>query len=155
MLAEVCASKTQFRFASYNSRMLDGRLRLIFLAAATLLAITSGPGIFYVLTRTLAGGRREGVLSALGTFAGGLIHVVAAGLGLSAVLAASATAFAVIKYAGALHLFWLGVRMVRSRNMPMEDASPSTPTSHAFRQGVATEVLNPKTALFCRSFRSL
>ena len=136
--------------------MLDGRLLLVFLAAATLLAVTPGPGIFYVLTRTLAGGRREGILSALGTFAGGLIHVVAAGLGLSAVLAASATAFAVIKYAGALYLLWLGVRMVRSRNMPMDATSPSTASSHAFRQGVVTEVLNPKTALFsCRSCRSL
>jgi len=132
--------------------MLDGRLLLVFLAAATLLAVTPGPGIFYVLTRTLAGGRREGILSALGTFAGGLIHVVAAGLGLSAVLAASATAFAAIKYAGALYLFWLGVRMVRSRNMPMDEASASTESSHAFRQGIATEVLNPKTALFFLSF---
>lgn len=132
--------------------MLDGRLLLIFLAAATLLAVTPGPGIFYVLTRTLAGGRREGILSAFGTFAGGLIHVVAAGLGLSAVLAASATAFAVIKYAGALYLFWLGIRMARSRNMPMDEASPSTTSSHAFWQGVATEVLNPKTALFFLSF---
>jgi threonine/homoserine/homoserine lactone efflux protein len=132
--------------------MLDGRLFLVFVAAATLLAVTPGPGIFYVLTRTLAGGRREGILSSLGTFAGGLIHVVAAGVGLSAVLAASATAFAVIKYAGALYLFWLGVRMVRSRNLPMEEASSSTASSHAFRQGVATEVLNPKTALFFLSF---
>lgn len=132
--------------------MLDGRLLLVFLAAATLLAVTPGPGIFYVLTRTLTGGRREGILSALGTFAGGLTHVVAAGLGLSAVLAASATAFAVIKYAGALYLFWLGVRMVRSRNLPMNDASISTAPSHAFRQGIATEVLNPKTALFFLSF---
>jgi threonine/homoserine/homoserine lactone efflux protein len=133
--------------------MLDGRLLLVFLAAATLLAVTPGPGIFYVLTRTLAGGRREGILSALGTFAGGLIHVAAAGLGLSAVLAASAVAFAVIKYAGALYLFWLGVRMIRSRDMPMEDTtSPSKASSHAFRQGIATEVLNPKTALFFLSF---
>jgi threonine/homoserine/homoserine lactone efflux protein len=132
--------------------MLDGRLLFVFIAAATLLAVTPGPGIFYVLTRTLAGGRREGILSALGTFAGGLIHVVAAGLGLSAVLAASATAFAVIKYAGALYLFWLGVRMVRSRNLPMDDTSPRMAFSHAFRQGVATEVLNPKTALFFLSF---
>ncbi len=132
--------------------MLDPRLLLVFLAAATLLAVTPGPGIFYVLARTLAGGRREGILSALGTFAGGLMHVVAAGLGLSAVLAASATAFAVIKYAGALYLFWLGIRMVRSRNLPMSEASPSTASSHAFRQGVATEVLNPKTALFFLSF---
>ncbi len=132
--------------------MLDGRLLLLFLAAATLLAITPGPGIFYVLTRTLAGGRREGILSAVGTFAGGLIHVVAAGFGLSAVLAASATAFAVIKYAGALYLFWLGVRMVRSRNLAVEDALPTAESRHAFRQGVATEVLNPKTALFFLSF---
>ena len=67
-------------------------------------------------------------------------------------LAASATAFAVIKYAGALYLFWPGVRMVRLRNMPMYEASPSAASSHAFRQGVATEVLNPKTALFFLSF---
>jgi threonine/homoserine/homoserine lactone efflux protein len=59
------------------------------------------------------------------------------------VLAASVTAFAVIEYAGALYLFWLGVRMVRSRDMPLDEASPSTASSHAFRQGVATEVLNP------------
>jgi threonine/homoserine/homoserine lactone efflux protein len=132
--------------------MLDGHLLVLFLAAATLLAVTPGPGIFYVLTRTLAGGKREGMLSAFGTLAGGLIHVVAAGLGLSAVLAASATAFAVVKYAGALYLVWLGFRMIRTRNVPMDEPSDSRNTSHAFRQGVATEVLNPKTALFFLSF---
>lgn len=134
--------------------MLDRHLLVLFLAAATLLAVTPGPGIFYVLTRTLAGGKREGMLSAFGTFAGGLIHVVAAGLGLSAVLAASATAFMVVKYAGALYLVWLGLRMIRTRNVPMNNREPSQPgkTNHAFRQGVATEVLNPKTALFFLSF---
>src|ERR1700756_4880318 len=81
----------------YNRRMLDGHLLALFLAAATLLAVTPGPGIFYVLARTLSGGKREGVLSAFGTLIGGSVHVVAAGLGLSAVLAASATAFAVIR----------------------------------------------------------
>jgi threonine/homoserine/homoserine lactone efflux protein len=84
--------------------MLDGHLLALFLAAATLLAVTPGPGIFYVLTRTLAGGKREGILSAFGTLVGGLVHVVAAAFGLSAVLAASATAFAVVKYAGAIYL---------------------------------------------------
>jgi threonine/homoserine/homoserine lactone efflux protein len=73
--------------------MLDRHLLALFLAAATLLAVTPGPGIFYVLARTLSGGKREGVLSALGTLVGGSIHVLAAGFGLSAVLAASATAF--------------------------------------------------------------
>lgn len=132
--------------------MLDGRLFLLFLAAATLLALTPGPGIFYVLTRTLAGGRREGVLSALGTLAGGLVHVVAAGLGLSAVLAASAAALTAVKYAGALYLLWLGVSLIRSRTVEMADAGPPLPSRHAFRQGVITEVLNPKTALFFLSF---
>jgi len=133
-------------------RMPDGHLFFLFLAAAFLLAVTPGPGIFYVLARTLAGGRREGVFSALGTFAGGLVHVVAAGLGLSAVLAASATAFAVVKYAGAVYLLWLGISMIRARNLQMTDAALPAPDHHAFRQGVVTEALNPKTALFFLSF---
>ena len=132
--------------------MPDGHLFILFFAAAVLLAVTPGPGIFYVLARTLAGGHREGALSALGTLAGGLVHVVAAGLGLSAVLAASATAFAVVKYAGALYLLWLGISMIRSRNVEMPEAAPSLPGRHAFRQGVVTEALNPKTALFFLSF---
>lgn len=132
--------------------MLDTNLLWLFLAAATLLAITPGPGIFYVLARTLSGGRREGVLSAWGTFIGGTIHVLAAALGLSAILAASATAFTVVKYAGALYLVWLGVRMIRTRNVPMEEPTATGKSNHAFRQGVVTEVLNPKTALFFLSF---
>ena len=132
--------------------MLDGRLFALFFAAATLLAVTPGPGIFYVLSRTLAGGRREGVLSSAGTFVGGLVHVVAAALGLSAVLAASATAFAIVKYAGALYLCWLGINMIRTRNLPLEESGTSAASNHAFRQGILTEVLNPKTALFFLSF---
>jgi threonine/homoserine/homoserine lactone efflux protein len=132
--------------------MLDTHLLPLFLAAATLLAVTPGPGIFYVLARSLSGGRQEGVLSAFGTFIGGSIHVLCAGLGLSAVLAASATAFAVVKYAGALYLVWLGVRMIRTRNVAMDEPVETGKTNHAFRQGVVTEVLNPKTALFFLSF---
>src|SRR6516225_450453 len=132
--------------------MLDRHLLALFAAAATLLAVTPGPGIFYVLARTLSGGRREGVLSAFGTFIGGTIHVLAAALGLSAVLAASATAFAVVKYAGALYLVWLGIRMIRTRNVPMDETAEIVKSNHAFRQGVVTEVLNPKTALFFLSF---
>ena len=132
--------------------MLDGHLLALFLAAATLLAVTPGPGIFYVLARTLSGGKREGVLSAFGTLIGGSVHVVAAGLGLSAVLAASATAFTVIRYAGALYLVWLGLRMIRARNEPMDAPTETGTVNHTFRQGVLTEVLNPKTALFFLSF---
>src|SRR5580698_9011535 len=95
---------------------------LIFLSAALILAITPGPGIFYVLARSLRGGRREGVLSSVGTFLGGLVHVGAAAFGLSAILAASAIAFETVRYAGAAYLIYLGYRMIRSRHEDMGDA---------------------------------
>jgi threonine/homoserine/homoserine lactone efflux protein len=124
---------------------------VVFLAAALVLAITPGPGIFYVLARSLRGGRREGVLSAAGTFLGGLVHVAAAAFGLSAILAASAVAFETVRYAGAAYLIYLGFRMIRTRHedsaMEMSGASRGT-----LVQGVTTEVLNPKTALFFLSF---
>jgi threonine/homoserine/homoserine lactone efflux protein len=124
---------------------------LLFLGAAVVLAITPGPGIFYVLARTLAGGRREGIQSALGTFFGGLFHVFAAALGISAILAASAVAFHTVKYAGAAYLVWLGIRMIHARNaeLPVQTKAPS---QGSFRQGILTEALNPKTALFFLSF---
>jgi threonine/homoserine/homoserine lactone efflux protein len=131
--------------------MFDAHRIALFFAAALVLALTPGPGIFYVLARTLAGGRREGVLSALGTFAGGFFHVFAAALGVSAILAASAVAFHTVKYAGAAYLVWLGIRMIRTRNAEMgSNAGP--PSRNALRQGIVTEVLNPKTALFFLSF---
>jgi threonine/homoserine/homoserine lactone efflux protein len=135
--------------------MFDAHRFALFLAAALLLAITPGPGIFYVLARTLAGGRREGFQSSIGTFFGGLFHVFAAALGVSAILAASAVAFHTVKYAGAAYLVFLGVKMIRSRNTPLPDnaaALNSSSTSNAFRQGILTEALNPKTALFFLSF---
>src|SRR6266705_5113731 len=131
--------------------MIDPHKFLLFFAAAFILAITPGAGIFYVLARTLAGGKREGVQSSFGTFAGGLCHVFAAALGVSAILAASAVAFHTVKYAGAAYLVWLGIRMIRTRNSEMV-VSASQPAAGAFRQGIFTEVLNPKTALFFLSF---
>src|SRR5437868_15509182 len=109
--------------APYNSQMLDAHRLLLFFAAALLLAITPGPGIFYVLARSLAGGKREGIHSSLGTFIGGLFHVVAAALGVSAILAASAVAFHTVKYAGVAYLVWLGIRMIRTRNAELEIAA--------------------------------
>jgi threonine/homoserine/homoserine lactone efflux protein len=132
--------------------MFDAHHFLLFLVAALLLAITPGPGIFYVLARSLAGGRREGILSSLGTFVGGLLHVMAAALGISAILAASAVAFHTVKYAGAAYLVWLGTRMIRSRNAEMVVSASQPAPAGAFRQGIFTEVLNPKTALFFLSF---
>src|SRR5712692_10360473 len=131
--------------------MLDAQRFFLFFVAALILAVTPGPGIFYVLARTLGGGRREGILSSLGTFAGGMFHIFAAALGISAILAASAVAFHTVKYAGAAYLVWLGIRMIRTRNAEMA-VGASQPSQSAFRQGILTEVLNPKTALFFLSF---
>jgi len=122
-----------------------------FFSASLLLAITPGPGILYVLTRSLAGGKREGILSSLGTLVGGFLHVLAAGLGLSAILATSAVAYQGIRWVGAAYLVYLGIRMFRSREEG-DDAPAEAPKGNPFIQGIFTEVLNPKTALFFLSF---
>src|SRR5271167_4542341 len=149
--------------------MFDSTRFLLFLTAAVLLAIAPGPGMLYVLARSLAGGKREGVLSAFGTFLGGMVHVLAAALGVSLILAKSAVAFAGVKYVGAAYLCFLGVRMIldaRKGDARKDDASndndqkgqgeltasPLVARRNPLWQGVATEVLNPKTALFFLSF---
>ena len=128
----------------------------LFLTAAVLLAIAPGPGMLYVLARSLAGGKREGVLSAFGTFLGGMVHVFAAALGISIILAKSAAAFATVKYVGAAYLCFLGVRMIVDARREAGNGEPETelvkPARNPLWQGVATEVLNPKTALFFLSF---
>lgn len=141
--------------------MFDSARFVLFLTAAVLLAIAPGPGMLYVLARSLAGGKREGVLSALGTFLGGMVHVFAAALGVSIILAKSAVAFATVKYIGAAYLCFLGVRMIleaRKEKANTPDAIPqevprgASPARNPLWQGVATEALNPKTALFFLSF---
>ena len=138
--------------------MFDSARLLLFLIAALLLAVAPGPGMLYVLARSLAGGKREGVLSALGTFLGGMVHVCAAALGISVILARSAVAFSTVKYVGAAYLCFLGVRMILEARKnqtfsPVEfDVATSASARSPLWQGVATEVLNPKTALFFLSF---
>jgi threonine/homoserine/homoserine lactone efflux protein len=122
-----------------------------FLAAAAVLAITPGPGIFYVLARSLGEGTRVGVRSSLGTALGGLCHVVGAALGLSTLLMTSATAFEVVRYVGACYLVYLGIRTLVGLRAP-ESETPPAAGGDAFRQGVLTELLNPKTALFFLTF---
>lgn len=138
--------------------MIDDSRLLLFSAAAFLLAVTPGPGIFYVAARTLAGGRAEGVASSFGTGLGGLVHVLAGAVGVSAVVLASAELFAVLKLAGAGYLVWLGLRTVmaarRDAAAAFEGASmpPAVGTARAFREGVLVEALNPKTAAFFLAF---
>jgi threonine/homoserine/homoserine lactone efflux protein len=134
--------------------MFDSTHFLLFITAAVLLAIAPGPGMLYVLARSLAGGKREGVLSALGTFLGGMVHVFAAALGISIILAKSAVAFATVKYVGAGYLCFLGARMILDARRESGEVvlQQVTPKRNPLWQGVATEVLNPKTALFFLSF---
>jgi threonine/homoserine/homoserine lactone efflux protein len=135
--------------------MFDTTKIVLFFTAAVLLAIAPGPGMLYVLARSLAGGKREGVLSAFGTFLGGMVHVLAAALGVSIILARSALAFATVKYVGAAYLCFLGVRMIldaRGETVADTPVHEVRPARNPLWQGVATEVLNPKTALFFLSF---
>src|SRR4051812_32564545 len=130
---------------------------LIFLAAAALFALVPGPGLLYVLARSLRGGRAEGVRSAIGNGVGALGHVVAAAVGLSAVLAASATAFTVLKLLGAGYLIYLGVRALLDRDRPAAGRTAEPPGGRranrsAVTQGIVSELLNPKTALFFLAF---
>src|SRR5437764_4423258 len=130
--------------------MFDVTRITLFLTAALLLAIAPGPGMLYVLARSLAGGKRDGVLSALGTFLGGMVHVFAAALGISIILAKSAMAFATVKYVGAAYLCFLGGRMILDarKETSAGDLVPqdTKPARNPLWQGGATEVLNPKTA---------
>lgn len=124
----------------------------LFLLAAVVIAIVPGPGIFYVTARTLAGGRRAGVTSTFGTAVGGLVHVVAGGFGVSAIILASAQLFTALKLAGALYLIWLGIRTFREAGrLPPQQISAGG-AERAFREGVAVEALNPKTAAFFLAF---
>jgi threonine/homoserine/homoserine lactone efflux protein len=126
---------------------------LAFVFAAVALAITPGPGIAYVVARTVAGGRTEGLASCLGTGIGGLVHVLAAAFGLSLLIAQSAWAFDLVKYVGAAYLVYLGVRMLLRRGTG--DAAPTVSAQgarRAFTEGIVVEALNVKTALFFLAF---
>jgi threonine/homoserine/homoserine lactone efflux protein len=134
--------------------MLDPAQFALYVAVAFILAITPGPGMFYVAARTLAGGRAEGVASSLGTGLGGMVHVVAGALGVSATVLASAEFFTILKLIGAAYLVWIGVRTFRAarKDAIFGDATPSIGTLRAFREGVFVEALNPKTAAFFLAF---
>jgi threonine/homoserine/homoserine lactone efflux protein len=126
---------------------------LAFAIAAVVLAITPGPGIAYVVARTVAGGRPEGLASCFGTGIGGLLHVLAAALGLSLIVAQSAVAFTLVKYLGAAYLIYLGVRLLLRKNEQFKvEAVPSQGVRRALFEGIVVEALNVKTALFFLAF---
>ncbi len=126
---------------------------IAFLLAALVLALTPGPGIAYVVARTAAGGRTEGLASCIGTAIGGMFHVAAAAVGLSLLLVESAVAFSVVKYVGAAYLVYLGLRLLLSKQVSSQSAQvPALGSRSALREGVLVEALNVKTALFFLAF---
>lgn len=125
---------------------------LFFLLAASLIALSPGPGLFYVAARTLAGGRSEGLASSVGTGIGGLVHVFAGAVGVSALVLASAEAFTLLKFAGALYLVWLGLKTLRESGRLQPASVARSGAARAFREGIVVEALNPKTAAFFLAF---
>lgn len=138
---------------SAESTMPTTETIVMFMVAALALNVTPGPSIMYVLSRSLGQGRPAGLVSALGLGTGSLLHAVAATLGLSVVIAYSPLAFALIKYLGAAYLVYLGVGLLRSRPIPLAEAEPAgLSLGRVYWQGVLTEILNPKIAVFFLSF---
>jgi threonine/homoserine/homoserine lactone efflux protein len=146
--------------------MPDLQHLLLFVAAGLLLNLTPGPDVLYIVNNALRGGARAGLVAGLGITAGCFVHVSAAAVGVGALLAASATAFTVLKWAGAAYLTWVGVRLLFSRAAPTlgvgwgERSEPHRrgslrsppPCAEIFRGGFLTNVLNPKVAIFFLAF---
>ena len=133
--------------------MPDSTSLVAFIAAALLVLLIPGPGVLYIVARSLGQGRRAGFISVLGLSAGALVHVLAATVGLSALLLTSATAFGIVKMLGAAFLIYLGVQTILVRHEPSVIEAPSPRSERRlFRDGVLVSVLNPKIALFFVAF---
>ena len=124
-----------------------------FLLASFVLAVTPGPGVLYIVARSLVQGRRSGVVSVAGVALGNLGNALAASVGLAALFAVSSLAFSVVKYAGALYLLYLGVQMLRSSTAANSSAVlGAAPLGQVFRDGFVVALLNPKTTIFFAAF---
>lgn len=132
--------------------LFDTATLLSYLAAAAVLVLLPGPGTAWIVAQTIAGGTARGVRAGFGLETATLIHALAAGLGLSAVLATSALAFQAIKYAGAVYLIWLGIKAWRERSVDAAAETLPAPVRNVYWRSVVTGVLNPKVALFFLAF---
>ena len=134
--------------------MPSSELLLAFAAATLVFTLTPGPAMIYAAARTVAGGRKAGLMAALGIHAGGYVHVVTAAAGLSVVFHAVPTLYAAVKLAGACYLVWLGVAMFRGKGRTADSVVglPTKSVRRAFAESVAVEVLNPKAAMFYLAF---
>lgn len=132
--------------------LFDMPTLLAYLAAAAILVIIPGPGTAWIVAQTAAGGARRGLHAGLGLETATLIHALAAGLGLSALLAASALAFEALKWAGAAYLVWLGIKAWREHGDAAVPAPAAAGSGSVYRRSVVTGVLNPKVAVFFLAF---
>ncbi|MBG9389299.1 LysE family translocator [Caenimonas aquaedulcis] len=139
--------------------MPDAHHLLLFIAAGWLLNLTPGPDVLYIVTNALRSGARAGLVAGLGITAGCFVHVFAAAIGVSALLATSATAFTVLKYIGAAYLLWIGVKILLAKAPAQEPdvaalaaAGKPRELKSIFAGGFLTNVLNPKVALFFLAF---
>lgn len=139
--------------------MPDFQHLLLFIAAGWLLNLTPGPDVLYIVTHSLRSGARAGIVAGLGITAGCFVHIFAAAVGVSALLATSATAFTVLKWIGAAYLLWIGVKILFSRRpqtttdlMAAAASEPQRPLKAVFIGGFWTNVLNPKVAIFFLAF---
>ncbi|HJR67956.1 MAG TPA: LysE family translocator [Gemmatimonadaceae bacterium] len=131
----------------------DTNTLLLFMMAALALNVTPGPDMLYVVARSVGEGRAAGVISSLGIAAGSIVHTLAVALGLAGLLRAVPIAFEIVKWVGAAYLIWLGVRALRSRAGPADEVAVTPASKRAvFGQGMLTNLLNPKVALFFLAF---
>lgn len=125
----------------------------LFSFASIVLALTPGPDMLYIATRAVAQGRGAGIVSALGVHTGVLVHTLAAAVGLSALIATSAAAFSLVKYAGAAYLIYLGIKTILGNGESLAmDGAPHARFREIYYQGLITNVLNPKVILFFLAF---
>lgn len=133
--------------------MLSLSTVLLFSLAAILLALTPGPDLLYIATRSISQGRNAGICSALGVHTGVLVHTIAAALGFSALIAASELAFNIVRYAGAAYLVYLGIRTILDKSGPLDiEITNRSRLTEIFYQGLMTNVCNPKVILFFLAF---
>jgi threonine/homoserine/homoserine lactone efflux protein len=133
--------------------VIDPSRLFVFMLAALALIVIPGPAVLYIVAQSINGGRAAGLVSALGVATGGVVHICFAVAGLSAILVASATAFTVVKLAGALYLIWLGVTtLLRKGDGKIGGHAPQEGHARVYRRGVVVNVLNPKTAIFFLAF---
>jgi threonine/homoserine/homoserine lactone efflux protein len=133
--------------------MIEPTRFLLFIGVSWALILAPGPDMLYVITRGIAHGRRAGILSAIGVVCGILVHTTAAALGLTLILQTSAFAFLLVKYIGAAYLIYLGIRSWQDKStLSLQTPLPSVTSSAVFWQGVLSNVLNPKIAIFFLAF---